>query len=566
MTDAMRNVPENELFSAYVDGELTAAEQAEVEQLLATSPAARQLVDDLRSLSATLQGLPVQQLGVDLSQEVLRLAEHRMLSGRGDSDTELEKPFPQSGSWRAFVRRWTRPRIWVWPGVAVAVSLLLMVLQPQPGRRWDRVLGEKGEKVVALAPPSRQPAEPPAIGPLVEADTNRRAEKPGIAPAAAPTAENQPGPAAQSRSAEVAAKVPVMKSAGPAPAPKAESSAVADAAKDSASPPIAAMRPKKDGGQAEQARLAQAGPSKEKASDEVTIVFCDVAPQAIPFVEQVLAKREIPVWTAEGLRRERKQVAKGQPGPTETANRAEGETKAVPASPGDKSSASESARDAQAVVCLRAEATSNQLEAVLADLRAKPDLVRSLAQSHVTGPGADDAWESLLQAGAVPSLKQKGPTLSADMQRIAAARRAQGGAMAGASKRFQAAVQDAPTEAQTAGGAGGPVQAPSGGTPPAGQQAQNMAASASQRALKTEPALGTRGPFRTAPPEAAMAPQAPRQAVEARADREIESAGAGEVKRRVVFVLRPAGESPDVPGRANHPPADHAAPPAANRP
>jgi anti-sigma factor RsiW len=41
----MKDVPENELFSAYLDGELTADEQAEMEQLLATSPAARQLIE-----------------------------------------------------------------------------------------------------------------------------------------------------------------------------------------------------------------------------------------------------------------------------------------------------------------------------------------------------------------------------------------------------------------------------------------------------------------------------------------------------------------------------------------
>ncbi len=44
----MNDLPQNELLSAYLDGELTAAEQAEIEQLLADSPAARQLVEELR--------------------------------------------------------------------------------------------------------------------------------------------------------------------------------------------------------------------------------------------------------------------------------------------------------------------------------------------------------------------------------------------------------------------------------------------------------------------------------------------------------------------------------------
>ncbi len=45
----MNEVPETELFSAYVDGELTAEEQARVEQILAASPEARQLLEELRA-------------------------------------------------------------------------------------------------------------------------------------------------------------------------------------------------------------------------------------------------------------------------------------------------------------------------------------------------------------------------------------------------------------------------------------------------------------------------------------------------------------------------------------
>ena len=57
---------------------LTAAEQAEVERLLAADPAARQLLDELRALSAALHALPQQKLGEDLSRQVLRVAERRM--------------------------------------------------------------------------------------------------------------------------------------------------------------------------------------------------------------------------------------------------------------------------------------------------------------------------------------------------------------------------------------------------------------------------------------------------------------------------------------------------------
>ena len=45
----MDKVPESELLSAYLDGELTAAERAQVEQRLAADPAARQLAEEFRA-------------------------------------------------------------------------------------------------------------------------------------------------------------------------------------------------------------------------------------------------------------------------------------------------------------------------------------------------------------------------------------------------------------------------------------------------------------------------------------------------------------------------------------
>ncbi len=75
----MNDVPDTELFSAYLDGELTADEQVRVEQILATSPEARQLLEELRALGSTLQELPQEKLDEDLSARVLEIAERRML-------------------------------------------------------------------------------------------------------------------------------------------------------------------------------------------------------------------------------------------------------------------------------------------------------------------------------------------------------------------------------------------------------------------------------------------------------------------------------------------------------
>jgi len=138
----MKNVPENELFSAYLDGELTSEEQAQVERLLAASPAARQLIDELRALSSSLQALPSHRIGEDISAQVLRRAERRMLSepARAARSPEAVLPrVPRGKLWRTLLRRVARPRTLAWSGVAVAVAVLLMVLNPETTRRPDSV-------------------------------------------------------------------------------------------------------------------------------------------------------------------------------------------------------------------------------------------------------------------------------------------------------------------------------------------------------------------------------------------------------------------------------------------
>jgi len=172
----MRNVPENELFSAYLDGELTAAEQAEMERLLATSPAARQLLDELRVLSSTLQSLPVHKLDEDLSQQVLHAAEQRMLSGQTESGPFLPDLVPSTGRWQSLARRLSRPRVWIWPALAASVALLLAVLFPEPGAR---VAPRPAKTDLALAPakPHSGPAEEPSIGPAGGAAVKSISEK-----------------------------------------------------------------------------------------------------------------------------------------------------------------------------------------------------------------------------------------------------------------------------------------------------------------------------------------------------------------------------------------------------
>jgi hypothetical protein len=132
----MSDVPENELFSAYLDGELTAEEQADMEKLLAESPRARQLMEEMRALSSTLQSLPVHRLEENLSERILRQAERRMLS-EPPSSPDGAPIVSQAGSAMeptpGLLRRLLRPRNLVWPVIAVAVALMI----------WTRERGDE---------------------------------------------------------------------------------------------------------------------------------------------------------------------------------------------------------------------------------------------------------------------------------------------------------------------------------------------------------------------------------------------------------------------------------------
>ncbi|TWT46705.1 hypothetical protein Pla111_18060 [Botrimarina hoheduenensis] len=167
-----------ERISAYLDGELSPDEQAEIERLLGTNAAARRLADDLLALRNLCQEQAAPTFDRDLSQGVLAEALRRQAAGSLESpadngphepkdlrglepDGEFGLPFGRSA------------RGWVWAGVAAAAALMIGFYgRPEPRggsgsfdqniaamqravpglqvvdvettpERWQRVLGER---------------------------------------------------------------------------------------------------------------------------------------------------------------------------------------------------------------------------------------------------------------------------------------------------------------------------------------------------------------------------------------------------------------------------------------
>lgn len=170
----------DELLSAYVDGELSDTELAAVEARLRDDPRARELVAELRGVSETLRSLPRHKLGADLREAVLQQAV-----------THREPAPTDTGS----VRRWA------WAALALAAALLLTVYLPDGGRDEKQAAEAAAKKREVDGPlpqfvaPADEPAEvaslvaeaisaPPAANEKLESGVVLEAEADRVASAA----------------------------------------------------------------------------------------------------------------------------------------------------------------------------------------------------------------------------------------------------------------------------------------------------------------------------------------------------------------------------------------------
>lgn len=139
---------DDELLSAYVDGELTAAERALVEERLRSDPTAAALVDELRSLSSAIKSLPRETLGRDLRAGVLAEVE------QARADLDSHGPAAQSHSTTlplTPVDRWAGIRRGlVWSALAIAATVLIAIFQPAELAQDERELARAEKRQAAV--------------------------------------------------------------------------------------------------------------------------------------------------------------------------------------------------------------------------------------------------------------------------------------------------------------------------------------------------------------------------------------------------------------------------------
>lgn len=118
----------DEMLSAYVDGELSAQERAEVERWLAQDPEAREKLEDFRRLSKLFGGLPRTEVPHEFPTKVLQLAERRMLLP--DAVAVPTRPVAKGRR----LRRW----MFVLGAPLGAAAAILLIVEWQNNQQADR--------------------------------------------------------------------------------------------------------------------------------------------------------------------------------------------------------------------------------------------------------------------------------------------------------------------------------------------------------------------------------------------------------------------------------------------
>jgi hypothetical protein len=125
---------DDELFSAYVDDELTADERALVEARLRSDSNAAQMVEELRSLSSAIKSLPRETLGRDLRAEVQ--ADIDRAKAAAADDKHLLPPTAPYDRWAGYRRGL------VWSAIAIAATLMLVMMTPEQAGQNERTVAK----------------------------------------------------------------------------------------------------------------------------------------------------------------------------------------------------------------------------------------------------------------------------------------------------------------------------------------------------------------------------------------------------------------------------------------
>lgn len=192
----------DELLSAYLDGELSPKQVAQIEQWVSESPDARRRLEDFRRISGWIQELPRAELPSEFASQVLREAERQML---------LPAPAPRP----TFARRlrWWTLAVAAPLSAAAALFVTILLSPPPEGPAPELARREAGQNATenrAVAARSAPPAEADAShSGFAAAPASPAASAADSSVAARVATAHEPAAAADSYPADLARPAPV---------------------------------------------------------------------------------------------------------------------------------------------------------------------------------------------------------------------------------------------------------------------------------------------------------------------------------------------------------------------
>lgn len=182
---------DDELLSAYLDDELSEQQRTEVERRLSADADARRLLEELRTLGATLQTLPLERPDAELRQKI---------------KARIDQALPTLAT-TANDPRASGLRRWSWAAMAIAAALMLALVLPD----------EEAAEVAGVDQRQRRVADPPPVAEAEDApqlfaddDSARRESGPAplgsgsgverAAPAGRDSGDDAPEPAGEAES------------------------------------------------------------------------------------------------------------------------------------------------------------------------------------------------------------------------------------------------------------------------------------------------------------------------------------------------------------------------------
>jgi anti-sigma factor RsiW len=378
----MAELPLEELLSAYLDGELTADERARAERLLADSPQAQRILEEMRAVGTAVQRLPRLSLPTDFCLQVLRRAERRMLEqpdpslpgaiGKNNAG-DLVRP-AEEVPWSERVRR---PMLY--SILAASVAMVIVIFNPDPKKQAPPRTTAMAPKAGAASGTLRNDAKE-----AEEYESATRAEISDLsisAPREATSEESLGLPAAAPGATITAPRSAASKDPG-----QDANERPAMIGKSAGQPGLGAPMPGRAEGGLPTQNFEANRQIDQAASDGLLVVECEISPSALKndALERVLQRQQV----------EWRYAAAADDSLRRLGDRDESGASPVRRSATESLEEEKASTPTSSMKLLYVEATPQQMERTLEELSSQPNHFLSVTVDPFADGGVQQRWQN----------------------------------------------------------------------------------------------------------------------------------------------------------------------------